>query len=321
MTVTIYTSTDASAPAALANSAGALIAILDACLVNGYGSKAASGWTKVYSGTNLAVYKQGTGSNAMYVRVDDLAGSIARIRGYETMSDVNTGTGPFPTDAQVSGGGYIYKHDATAGTRKWIVAATAKAFWFWTQFDTTVAASNAGITFFGDIASVKVGDVYNTMLMAATSNAAKNNASPNVSYDHGGIWSAINQGSFGHFMARSYSQTGTSINVGKRADTGRFSHTNLSRVTTYGFDWLWNLCDSPLPNVPDGGLYLAPLAVHEPSVGYERGVMPGVWALAHSATGWATYDTFTGSGAMAGKTFQLVPIYGMYLAIETSNTW
>ncbi|WP_297486902.1 MULTISPECIES: hypothetical protein [Pseudomonadota] len=38
MTVTIYSSKDASAPA-LTGIAGSLVAVLDACLVNGYGTK------------------------------------------------------------------------------------------------------------------------------------------------------------------------------------------------------------------------------------------------------------------------------------------
>ena len=44
MPVTVYRSTDAGAPL-LTNSNGSLIAVLKACLVDGYGSKASAGWT------------------------------------------------------------------------------------------------------------------------------------------------------------------------------------------------------------------------------------------------------------------------------------
>ena len=39
MAVTVYRSTDTGAPALYTDSAGSLITILDACLVNGYGSQ------------------------------------------------------------------------------------------------------------------------------------------------------------------------------------------------------------------------------------------------------------------------------------------
>lgn len=103
MTVRVYHSTDSSAPV-LSGQVGALIGVLDAILVNGYGSKAAVGWTKAFSGTNMAAYKQSAGSNQLYLRVDDTNATDARVVGYETMSDVNTGTGPFPTATQQSGG-------------------------------------------------------------------------------------------------------------------------------------------------------------------------------------------------------------------------
>jgi hypothetical protein len=44
MTVRIYRSTDGSAPV-LTGQAGKLTDLLDAILVNGYGSKTAAGWT------------------------------------------------------------------------------------------------------------------------------------------------------------------------------------------------------------------------------------------------------------------------------------
>ena len=69
----------------------------------------AAGWTKPFVGTNKAAFKQGTGANDFYVRIlDDGSGTggakEALARGFETMSDVDTGTGDFPTVAQVSFG-------------------------------------------------------------------------------------------------------------------------------------------------------------------------------------------------------------------------
>lgn len=75
---------------------------------------APAGWLKVYSGTNLAVYKSADIlSIGMFLRVDDTATLAARVRGYESMSDVNTGLKPFPTDAQLSGGGYWLRSNSS----------------------------------------------------------------------------------------------------------------------------------------------------------------------------------------------------------------
>jgi hypothetical protein len=45
MTVRLYSSLDVGAPV-LNEASNTLVAVLDACLVNGYGAKASSGWTK-----------------------------------------------------------------------------------------------------------------------------------------------------------------------------------------------------------------------------------------------------------------------------------
>ena len=70
MTMTIYKSTDPSAPA-LPSVNGSMINVLYQCLVTGYGSKAGAGWTRPFTGTNLAAFKQGAGGNNRYLRVFD----------------------------------------------------------------------------------------------------------------------------------------------------------------------------------------------------------------------------------------------------------
>ena len=46
---TIYTATDIGGPGLLTGVTGSLINILNACLVNGYTSKSAAGWTKPFA--------------------------------------------------------------------------------------------------------------------------------------------------------------------------------------------------------------------------------------------------------------------------------
>jgi hypothetical protein len=135
-TPVVYKSIDAGAVSSglvCNGTPGSLIAILDAVLVNGYPGKSAAGWTKEYSGTNLAAYRMGTGSTSvrMYLRVDDSGSTSARIRGYVSMTDVDTGVEPFPTNAQFNGGVYSWKSDtADSVARPWVVIATPTAFYF-----------------------------------------------------------------------------------------------------------------------------------------------------------------------------------------------
>lgn len=105
---TVYKSTDPGAPL-LSGQAGALAMLLDALLVDGYGSganrKPGMGWSRAFSGSNVRVFRNapitGTG---FYLRVDDTAQRSALLRGFATMSDIDVGTDPTPTIALKSNG-------------------------------------------------------------------------------------------------------------------------------------------------------------------------------------------------------------------------
>ena len=321
MPVTVYSSADAGSPGQIANAAGTLIAILDACLVNGYGSKAAAGWTKPYAtSTTVAAYKQGAGTKNRLLRVDDTQASYARLVGYEAMTDINTGTGPFPTDVQVGGGDYLHKHNGAAGTRPWFLVADAKSFYFWTQWDTTNTGLNAGMTFFGEIRSLKAADDYAVMLMAA--DGVTKNSSISASNDVAGAFSGVQYTLRGHYMPRSYIQTGGSIGVGKRADSLRISNGAFLNLNSYGYAWLSDLFNTPFPSPVDGAVNIAPMVVHEAANSVDRGFMPGCWQVTHARGGAMPGDTFSANaGVHAGKTFIMLPFYAGFFAIETSNTW
>lgn len=315
MTVRVYRSDDASAPV-LSGQAGALIGILDACLVNGYGAKAAAGWTKPYSGTNLAAYRQGTGSNQLYLRVDDTTTTNARMVAYESMSDVNTGTNAFPSESQQSGGLYVLKSTTANSTaRPWIVIATEKAFYFWPNFNQTSMFASDGtmkpMIFFGDITTRQSGDAYHTMISAGTSNSWS-------SFSLGMGNSSIAANMAGQFLARSYTQTGASSVSGKvfmhsMTNTVNIGYTNTGYTTAY-------------PDPVAGGMLLAPIWITEGASGAiaVRGTLPGMWAPLHSLPA-QNGDTFTGSGDMAGKTFIILDLAGQSswcrAAFETSDTW
>lgn len=296
MTVRYYKSTDASAPVLYGSVAASnnLVALLDAILVSGYGSQSAAGWTKPYTATNQACFKQ-AGAGGFYLAVDDSTAQYSRVRGYEAMSAAATGTGPFPTDAQLSGGGYLHRSTTTDTTnaRPWFCIADNSFFCL--VVDNNSLGTQCSVLMFGDIVSYRTSDAYHKAIVCGTTSAATSYTSADVS--------ALNTAVTGHFMARSYTQVGSSITLGKHTDTIK---TGLA-----------------YPHPVDGGLYLGPFWLHENVLTVVRGTLRGVWlplctpirALAHG-------DTFDGTGSLAGKSFVFLYVYNAKaLVLETSDTW
>jgi hypothetical protein len=123
MPYVVYSSRDDGAPTP--SGAGTIPNILEACLVTGYGSKPAAGWTKPYenTATNVKVFKNGDASFPLFVRVK---GTFV-YRGYLNMTGPDTGHGPFPTLSQVSGDGISFNLSASS-LNFWMVFADEKTF-------------------------------------------------------------------------------------------------------------------------------------------------------------------------------------------------
>lgn len=329
MTSRIYLSTDASAPV-LTGVAGSLTALLDAVLVNGYGSQPAAGWTINQTATNKRGYKQGTGSNGFCLDVDDSASGgggarEARMRGYETMSAVGAGTYPFPTTVQGIAGGVICRKStsADATARPWYLLADATCFYLFVDTGDTVGYS-MGFQF-GDIYAYKSGDAYSTMISgraAENSGSAGQDFAANVC---GGtsMLLPLSTEANATWMDRIWTGVSGSIPVhrvtsGFAYTTGNTSGGNGAMGGSYAL--------LAYPNGPDSGLELSPLWIaHHNSL---RGYQKGVWAPCHNQP-LGHGQTFNGSGNMAGKTFLALNImsnnnYGPaqgQIILETSNTW
>lgn len=316
MTVIVYRWDDPSAPVLSSPSAGSLIGVLDACLVNGYGSKAAAGWTKAFSGTNLAAYRQGGGSMC-YLRVNDGTGTgQARAIGYEAMTDISTGTNPFPTEAQLAGGGYInINATASALNKPWVLVADDRRFYLWTGYATAMTSASVlsasatyqGVFFFGDIMSYKVGDSYGCQIICAASSAA--------SSERFGAGAAVGTVVTGHFIARNAAQTAGSVPNGALND-----YFGANSNSTFGESG-----GTAYPDPVSGGINLSRIRVSNGATTVAiRGHLPGAWAPASSLPG-SNGDTFSGAGALAGRTFILLDCGSTSVrgrvAIETSNTW
>ena len=304
MTVTIYKSTDGSAPV-LSGQAGKLVDLLDAILVNGYGAKPSQGWSIAYTDTNKRVYRLPTGTTQFYLRVDDTGTTDGRLRGWEVKADINdsvdaNNTGPFPTDAQVSGGLYMYKSStANATARAWQCYGNGKIFYL--NIDVAGDGSTLRAMAFGDFTSYKSGDAYNCIIIA--NNSVAGARFPLLSNN-----SALT----GHYVPRSYTQSGGSLNVGKHsAQEGGTSGMGYAGIT--------------YPNAADTMLYIGRVVIHEVTGYVQRGFLPGCWSPCH-ARPIAHFDTYAGAGALSGKTFESInswegSIGACQVHYETSDTW
>ena len=228
--------------------------------------RAPLGFSKVYSGTNKPVYRaDDVMSSRLYLRVaDDGTGSAtyARVRGYESMSDVDTGTGPFPTDTQVSGGLYWGKSSAASSTaRAWRLIGDSQGLYLLVNQDGSGAWISAAWV---DIPSEKAGDAYRTLIIGGTSATVSSQGNLHV----------INSVSFGHYLSRTYAQTGTAISAFKLSH-----HIAASGIGYYGI---------PYPAPMGGQFYCAPIDVWEGSSNSAatalRGPLPGIYAPLHPAT-------------------------------------
>lgn len=327
MATTFYDS-DASAPV-LTASAGSFIQLLDACLVTGYGAKSGLGWTKVYTGTNIAVYRT-AGGNQRYLRVDDTDTQLVRVVGFESMTDINTGFNQFPTEVQQAGGLYIRK--STGATSGWVLAGNDRCFYFFPEVGNTSwtagtsTASAGGQFFFGDFISYRDGDQYNTMIIGTTTSTAGNG-----NFSQLNVSGSPAAGHLGHFICRGILQLKRSIGAYKAAwrYAGSSQYSNFAMGLWYGFV-------PPYPDPISGMITMQRVQIGERMQQQNanlatdfvaaRGYLPGLWAP--QQTGFAHGDTFNGSG---GKTFLAVTAYsrnngatttlaGMAF-LETSNTW
>ena len=139
---------------------------------------ASAGWERVFAGANKAVYRSTDVTGArFYLRVDDSNGLYARVCGYESMSDADTGAGMYPAAAMIAGGGYWHKATASNATAiPYVVAADGRALLHALTAGAAANASNTAcaVRGFGDVVPMgPAGDAFACVLScAATSSGA-----------------------------------------------------------------------------------------------------------------------------------------------------
>lgn len=128
------------------------------------------GWLKAFSDTDKAAYKsQGFGATGMLVRVDDSVATYAKVRGYETLSDIDTGTGMFPTTTQRVESNWPKSAEESTATRRWSIIGDERFLYFFVHTEASAFATypnNRSGVAFGDFISHKEGDMFNAVLFS-----------------------------------------------------------------------------------------------------------------------------------------------------------
>jgi len=221
--------------------------------------RAPLGFTKAFSGTNIAAYRSATvGGCQAYLRVDDTSTQAPVITGYMTMSDVNTGTDAFPSSAL-----YLYKIDGTRASAPWAVFGDDRSFYI--SIQTNFNGIWSGGMFFGDLANpVMSSDAFYAGIIGGVS-AGNTNL-----LDLSNTTNAA--------LARSYTQLAGAVSL------YRYSHSLVGSVAY------------PCP-VNNGLIFVGADAWQSGSL--PRGVMPGMYRLLNTYSGipdMTVYDNVDSAG-------------------------
>lgn len=242
------------------------------------------GWNKAFSGNNKAAYTPSVPQSLGFVlRVDDTTTGAPRVRGYESMTDVDTGVGPFPLDSQVAGGGYWAKQYSGANTA-WALFGDERLFYI-----VLCPYTNGGfgpVLGFGDINAQSSSDAYACMLAAGAADWSSSYypVTGDLAY------SSVNASNV--FFPRGYAQIGGA----KMSYVVSFGLNGASGSGSTGGGSLGLV----FPNTPDNGVLVN--AVYVGHDGAIRGQMPGLY---HTCQNWVASfnhgDKITGTDALLGK--------------------
>jgi len=254
---------------------------------------APAGWEKVFTGTNLAVYRSpNVQSTRQYLRVDDTTTTTARVRAYESMTDVNTGIDQWMDN-------YWFKsHNADATPRFWYMIADDRTFYLRIEADRQEAVYP-----FGDINQVRPNDPYAAIGPNGYDVTAVNTSSNNPERVSANVYpfgmSAVAQMRMprsGNYLSKNVTAYRRPQIPGPASDTAATSTSSGVTGGAAGFVL-------PYPNTSDNALVFGRFSVQESANNNLRGHMRGVFCspqnlYPHFGAGLTVID---GQGDLAGR--------------------
>lgn len=214
------------------------------------------GWTKAFEGTNKAAYKGNERSNGHYLQVIDdstvttsAAGRWAKWRGYEAMTDVDSGIMPFPATAQVATGLQVMKSKtADSVRREWALVGDSASFYLFAFWSDSSYINHAGGYFFGKTGSLRAADGYDTLIIGDEGLALP--SYPGTSNRFASVGS-LTSTSAGFYLARSHTQIGSSV-------PAMFMQPAGAAMSYMGYNG-----STPYPCPLNNGLIISPVALAE----------------------------------------------------------
>lgn len=230
---------------------------------------APAGWSELYPGTTnvLALKSSVPEATGCVLRVDDTGTTNARVRAFESMSDISTGVGPTPLDSQVPGGLWWPKSGAAdAVARPYFLVADERGGYL------AVDPQGNGrytLLYFGDFASAKSGDAYGYCL---TGNQSDQVAAPSVPDGCCGWSHRTPRG--GAYIVRSHSALSGAIAASRLGAAHNGSVGDLYSGNA-GYS------AAAYPNGPNNGLLTTPVELWSQGL---RGVLPGLAHIRNAIT-------------------------------------
>lgn len=269
---------------------------------------APAGWLKPFAATNFGVYKSANiASTGMCLRVDDSATTVARVVGYESMSDVNTGVGPFPTAAQISGGGYWPKSSlASATAAGWFIVADDRAFLihFVAGLPSSPVCVHGTTRGFGDAITLKPGgDPYACFLNYSVNSTSTSAFEISLDSSQSPLQTAFPRG---------YVGVGSAVLHACMPYTGSNSHSGADSSSL-----------GPFPSQVDGSLKLSRRFFASQTSGQPpRADCPGLLSVPQSLAFdvFRMNDRVAGGGLFAGRNLVALNTAGTSLTTTPTNT-
>jgi len=215
------------------------------------------------------------------------------------MTDVNTGTDPFPTVAQQAGSGLFWQKTSVADAttnRVWTIIADDRTVYMHIVYGGGGVNdySSTCMMGFGDFDSYKGGDLYASFVSGAI--ASNSYSQMPFAQLWNTIGSVVSSSASYMYAPRSYSQAGSSVVLGKLGDYNKNANTGMGVSGSL-----------PYPHPVDGSLVMCPITIAEGGAAAAssvlRGVMRGLWTALHDRP-LSHLDTFNGNADLSGKTFQ-----------------
>jgi hypothetical protein len=246
--------------------------------------RAPAGFAKTFSGANKAVYRAiDTSSRRHFFRfVDDgtTGGGAreARLWGYETMTDVDTGTGIYPTAGQLANGFFCQKSGTADSTAKnWVVISDGKTVYCFMYIDSNVSGgditapgNNMNAFGFGDAVEFRTGD---TFLSWVGGNPQTNNFS---STQYSSLFAAQSS------ITNSNPSTTVATVISARDFTGVAGARAMGLFGTALSAGMGSTVNINYPHQIDNGFYMVPVVLTQGSPALIRGRMPGYFEPLHS---------------------------------------